>query len=710
MDKKYRKYLPLLEKFRKAKQKIKEASLGQLDLKPELDSKTRNLENPEVNSDHISNNNSDNGQGNNNNNANDDKSEKPTLRSILGQELPFSEYPVGAFSYPGPDITFTPPPSNPMVVCLGCMSNVGGGSNTNIIWPHLQIPSNLATGSSQVNAAVVNGDLSLSPVNWLPFYFRDLQTDSGDGSFNVVNPDNSNFTFQNVTYATSNTDTSIGQPLPQDVNINISDTLPIVEGPDGTRSFSTNFQEVPNMIGPDSDGKITNTPFMSSVTLNLDSSVLSVSAIASDYAVANLSQEGILWTLWPLAKPEKKTPTVAPPTYFNDFKFGTAKASNYRIGQMGYFYNNRNLGCIPMGAELASFSVQTGLLNPGTFGQFGINNVIAPDINYTKQQMNPGIQGFYRTLLVSTIQVVAILVVKVSEEIARVINPTCGEIGEDRFIYVGYDGWAVIRTTANPVGPMMAQTYITPQTVTGSVTKENYQVVFPPNFYNEVFYKNGDRVVPIDTRGGLSYPAYLDPLDSREGRSGRGNQPDLYQTIQNIIRVNNITDPKILEEISNIRFNPTDLINVFDRIAFTREYETTLGPGTVKFTLYRDGTNEDLIKRIMDSPSLPVLNFNSDTDKPDYIDGRVQVYPRFPESISPYVLAILESKNNAEGGENQDINGDISETVNVDVGIEGGGEIDGDVDRYGNVDGDGEVGNVSVVSGDDGDEVASGET
>ena len=37
---------------------------------------------------------------------------------------------------------------------------------------------------------------------------------------------------------------------------------------------------------------------------------------------------------------------------------------------------------------------------------------------------------------------------------------------------------------------MAAQTYLSPQTVTGSVSRENLQVVIPPNFPQTIYYKN----------------------------------------------------------------------------------------------------------------------------------------------------------------------------------------------------------------------------
>ena len=55
----------------------------------------------------------------------------------------------------------------------------------------------------------------------------------------------------------------------------------------------------------------------------------------------------------------------------------------------------------------------------------------------------------------------------------------------------------------NPVGPMSAQTYVTPQSVTGSILGDNYQVIFPPNFTQNIFYKNIARTAPNSTVDGL---------------------------------------------------------------------------------------------------------------------------------------------------------------------------------------------------------------
>ena len=67
---------------------------------------------------------------------------------------------------------------------------------------------------------------------------------------------------------------------------------------------------------------------------------------------------------------------------------------------------------------------------------------------------------------------------------------------KERFVYVGYDAWNIFRTSFNPIGPMMTQTYITPQTVTGSIVKNNLNVVLPPNFPQTIYFKNQAYIMP----------------------------------------------------------------------------------------------------------------------------------------------------------------------------------------------------------------------
>jgi hypothetical protein len=237
------------------------------------------------------------------------------------------------------------------------------------------------------------------------------------------------------------------------------------------------------------------TPFQSAVYLSSDVQLYNISATAAGYGNITLSQEGVLWTLWPLTKSSPGDSGQVTGTYFDDFIFGTAKASRYPIGQMGFFTNNILQGCTPFGAVNTNSGWSPGASLGGGQSQPGLNPY-SPGIL-------PGVEGLNQALLITTEQEVAIVVVKVAEEVARIFNPAAGIAASERYIYVGYDAWAVVMTTANPMGPMAAQTYITPQTVTGSVVGNNYQVIMPPNFPEVVYYKNQRRVVPVDTDVGL---------------------------------------------------------------------------------------------------------------------------------------------------------------------------------------------------------------
>lgn len=351
-------------------------------------------------------------------------------RAIMGGQLPMGDSPMGANSFPGPDVTYTPPLQiqNPMVN-LGCLSSaqITDIVPVNVVWPRSQVPSSLTTGAQ--------GPLS------------------GNGTDGPGQP---------------NTGTTEGQ-------------VPM------GGSFS-NF-EATNAV---ENG--VSTPFQSAVYLSSDVQLYNISATAAGYGNITLSQEGVLWTLWPLTKSSPGDSGAVTGTYFDDFIFGTAKASRYPIGQMGFFTNNILQGCTPFGAV----NTNSGW-NPGASYGGAAQTGLSP---YSPGIL-PGIEGLNQALLITTEQEVAVVCVKVAEEVARIFNPAAGIAASERYIYVGYDAWAIVMTTANPMGPMAAQTYITPQTVTGSVVGNNYQVVLPPNFPEVVYYKNQRRVVPVDTDVGL---------------------------------------------------------------------------------------------------------------------------------------------------------------------------------------------------------------
>jgi hypothetical protein len=218
------------------------------------------------------------------------------------------------------------------------------------------------------------------------------------------------------------------------------------------------------------------TPFQATVSLLADQSVYNPLAVHGGYSPISLSQEGMLWTLWPLAKPTAlETQVGDSETHFDQFVMGTSTRPNYQIGQMGYFINNEIMGYTPFGARYRE-PLDTSLDN-------------------TSENIAAGIQELNESLLMTTEQQVGIIVVKVSEQIARIYNPAAGIASSQRYLYVGYDGWAVVNTTANPMGPMAAQTYVSPRPAT--TVGENYQVVLPPNFPQTVYYKNNRRQVPL---------------------------------------------------------------------------------------------------------------------------------------------------------------------------------------------------------------------
>jgi hypothetical protein len=379
-------------------------------------------------------------------------------RAIMGGKLPLGDSPMGANSFPGPDVTFTPPLQiqNPMVN-LGCLSSaqITDIVPVNVAWPSSQVPSSFATGAAGPQYATAQAN------------FSDPGAARQTGAIGTgVAPDN------------TGTSGAAGQPNPSQA----SGTVP------GGGAFS-DFTATNALSGGIA------TPFQSAVYLSSDVQLYNISATAAGYGNITLSQEGVLWTLWPLTKTSPGDSGQVTGTYFDDFIFGTAKASRYPIGQMGFFTNNILQGCTPFGAVNTNSGFNPGASFGGSVGQGGLSP-FSPGIL-------PGVEGLNQALLITTEQEVAITCVKVAEEVARIFNPAAGIAASERYIYVGYDAWAVVMTTANPIGPMAAQTYVTPQTITGSVVGSNYQVILPPNFPEVVYYKNQRRVVPVDTDVGL---------------------------------------------------------------------------------------------------------------------------------------------------------------------------------------------------------------
>jgi hypothetical protein len=357
------------------------------------------------------------------------------------------------------------------MVNLGCLSSaqITDIVPVNVIWPSTQVPSSFITGSQ---GPVLNPTQS----GRVPGSNPGINNDAAINTSNLTqqNPGFQDGPGQGQPYTdTSDADVGIGGSVFQDFAIS-----------------NTNVSGY-------------STPFQAAVYLTSDVQLYNISATAAGYGNITLSQEGVLWTLWPLTKSSAGDSGAVTGTYFDDFIFGTAKSSRYPIGQMGFFTNNILQGCTPFGAvntnsgwnpgaNYGSLALGGGGVSPG---QPGLSNY-SPGIL-------PGVEGLNQALLITTEQEVAIVVVKVAEEVARIFNPAAGIAASERYIYVGYDAWGVIMTTANPIGPMAAQTYITPQTITGSTVGNNYQVVLPPNFPETIYYKNQRRVVPVDTDVGL---------------------------------------------------------------------------------------------------------------------------------------------------------------------------------------------------------------
>lgn len=402
-----------------------------------------------------------------------------TARATMGSPLPLGDYLAGENSYPGPDLTFTPPPSNKAVVNLGCFS--GGGSSSNTIrvnWPRFQTPQHFSTGSGQQRYNVIQNYPLTIIDNYVsgPELGRVYQQAQGE----IAGFDREHTRLATAAVPNPRGFPGDGQPSPgtvpttQDANIRISHSL--------------------------LDGA--NTPFEGTYSSGF---VGYSSATSNNYNFIELAQEGMIWTLWPISHEKFTDPpeTTAEGVYFNQYRFGTAKASQYQIGQLGYFYNNMNMGCIPLGSDTAAASIRQPFDTPVIED---LDSILLPSISTTHN--TPGIQGFNRTLLISTTQILSLLVVKVCEEVARIVNPVAGQSSDSRFIYVGYDGWAVIRTTNSPSGSMAAQTYVTPQSVTGAVHGDNLQVIFPPNFIQTLYYKNDSIRPPPSTENGL-IPDYV---------------------------------------------------------------------------------------------------------------------------------------------------------------------------------------------------------
>ena len=458
-------------------------------------------------------------------------------RAIMGQELPLGGF-VGENSFPGSDITYTPPEEVPNLVTemilkshmeestpmnndkkqntktnknnknnKNTKNNKNNKNNKNKIiskakkkYQYLRafvanklLKDNELHLDENENRAILGEKLALGeyPMGMNSFPGPDITYTSPVASSCIVNLGCLNSSF--VTDIVQITQTWPKNKTPYEfasnsiINHTNNNSLDVNSIP-----LEQNSPIFNNAVITNSLGNGTSTPFNSSVYLTSNVSFYASASgiVPSTYASVNLSEEGLLWTLWSLTKADfSEHPTI---TYFDEIYFGTAKKSKYPLGQLGYFINNKIMGCTPLGA-----------VNPNSGNN--VSNVSSYNYqasNYTLGIL-PGIESLNQALHTITGPQLAITVVKVTEQIARIENPESGMAADDEFIFVGYDGWAVINTTANPMGPLMFNTYITPQSVTGSVVGDNYQVILPPNFPSVLFYKNDGYAIPVDTSVGL---------------------------------------------------------------------------------------------------------------------------------------------------------------------------------------------------------------
>ena len=451
------------------------------------------------------------------------------LREAIGNNSPFSSYLLGANSFPGPDIVFSPIPSNSLAVSLGCIGKGNGNGDSilsDINWPVPQVPSNPNTGSATFYALL---ETSLLSVDEVPYFFNFPTLTDNTNSDNDI---------KELLLIVANNVENSGQSSVDNFNAIINNTR----------------YSIPSSLN---DGL--NTPFDTSIQGG-GTEIYNISAVASGYTSITLSSEGLLWTLWPLAKPNNYNKSDDENSlYFDAFKVGTAKNSNFKIGQIGFFYNNMIQSCVPLGGTTS----QTSLYG----GPFIDNNPTLERSRLGTGLNNAGIQGVVETFLISTAQMIAILVVKVTEQVARIYNPAAGEMASERYIYVGYDGWSIINTSANPIGPMMAQTYISPQTVSGSIARENYQNIFNPNFPTTIYYKNKKRYVPVSTISGY---IVTDPFET--------GPPPPFKSSKN---VNSADDQNI-----NSLYENDNYFNINPYSNFTEDKSNPLN--YEKFLEYRD--------------------------------------------------------------------------------------------------------------------------
>lgn len=133
-------------------------------------------------------------------------------RVTIATPLPLGTHLAGEMSFPGPDVTFTPPPSNAAVVSLGCQGHAPGlPESIRVTWPRYQTPEFLATGSGQQRYSVVHN----SPLTIVPRVFADPVTAADANHAQGHVQGFQNITEVNATYAVPTSGfPGDGQPSP----------------------------------------------------------------------------------------------------------------------------------------------------------------------------------------------------------------------------------------------------------------------------------------------------------------------------------------------------------------------------------------------------------------------------------------------------------------------------------------------------------------
>ena len=180
----------------------------------------------------------------------------------------------------------------------------------------------------------------------------------------------------------------------------------------------------------------------------------------------------------------------------------------------------------------------------------------------------------------------------------------------------------VIRSPANPVGHMVAQIHISPQTFTGNITRNNYQV----------FYKNDQRSVPIGTRVGLSNPVLYMPFNQGVYNSNK-NSTQLF--IDNNIREEtnstlnknrgtyiDLSPIEVIGDLQNIGNSTISVIDLLDNVTEVRRFNTSLDGITLPVSILPVvNTENDSNLPLSIQENTGTINFTNNNSRPPRIDG-----------------------------------------------------------------------------------------